>query len=40
MESFATTWLGVEGIMLYEITQTEIQIIHDFTYMDSRTQIK
>lgn len=30
---FTTTWMDLGGIMLSEISQTEIQILCDFTYM-------
>ena len=29
---FATTWMGLEGIMLSEIRQTEKDKYHDLTY--------
>lgn len=28
----ATTWMDLEGIMFSAISQTERQILHDFTY--------
>ena len=30
---FVTTWMDLQGIMLHEISQTERQILYDFTYM-------
>ena len=35
---FVTTWMDLEDIMLGEINQW--QIMHDFTYMKSKTQNK
>ena len=29
----STTWVGLEGILLSEISQTERQILYNFTYM-------
>ena len=28
---FVTTWMDLQGIMLHEISQTEWQILYDFT---------
>ena len=30
---FAATWVGLEGIMLSEMSQKERQILYDLTYM-------
>ena len=30
---FVTTWMGLEGIMLSEISHRERKILYDFTYM-------
>ena len=34
---FGTTWVDLEGIMLSEVSQTERQIPHDFTYVRNLT---
>ena len=31
--SFVATWMDLEGIMLSKISQREIQILYNFTYI-------
>ena len=30
---FGTAWMDLEGIMLYEMSERERQILYDFTFM-------